>query len=518
MIRAVYVMSGRDIYRRLALRARDELGVRPALWLGDQSLIKFARAEFGAECFSAGYNEVLKGTFFEAAYSSETMVSYAALVSSPDFRIWEPLLLQELNREPDIRFVRPVDREVFVRRILLLLLSKFLLQKPELFFSSETPHNVIDLSAFLVAKWLGVPTLFFQPTSTIGPNLVPRSELDAIISLPETLSTSTNEAARRIVDFRVQLAIENLNNFRLGAIPMRMQAELDREAATRGEASNRRLVLRGRNNSAVFFYRRLRGVMSMLRNFRGGQRWEQLLGQQVYSSWHKSFLDKALSLPDALVPKQPYALFPLHYQPERTSIPEGSTFAFQGDVVAQARALLPAEVTLVVKEHASQISKSRSGYLGRAPDFYDLVSSLPNTVVVGPGWPLGDYLEDATTVFTMTGSVGIEAVFRRVPVVYFGNPWWTGMPGTTKFTGGRLDDELFSGETALSEREVGAAREFLIELVSTRTIPGFGTPSQERFWTRQLSLPDGYTQVELESTLVILEEFMRQQRPPRQSY
>jgi hypothetical protein len=512
VIKAVYVMSGRDIYRRFAIRARDELGVRPALWLGDQSLIEFARAEFGAECFSAGYNELLEGSFFEAAYSSETMVSYEGLVSSPDFRIWEPLLLQELNREPDIRFVRPVDREVFIRRVLLLLLSKYLLQKPELFFSSETPHNVIDLSAFLVAKWLSVPTLFFQPTSTIGPNLVPRSELDAIIALPETLTTPGNTAARRISDFRVQLAVESLTNFRLGAIPVRMQAELDREAVTRGEASKRRLVVRGRNNSAVFFYRRLRGVISMLPNFRGGQRWEQLLGQQVYSSWHKSFLDTALSLPDALVPKQPYALFPLHYQPERTSIPEGSTFAFQGDVVAQARALLPAEITLIVKEHASQISKSRSGYLGRAADFYDLVRSLPNTLVVGPGWPIGDYLEDATTVFTMTGSVGIEAVFRRVRVVYFGNPWWTGMPGTTKFAEGRINDELFSGQTALSERELRAARDFLIELVSNRTIPGFGTPSQERFWTRQLRLPNGYTQVELDSALAILEDFIRQSR------
>lgn len=249
----------------------------------------------------------------------------------------------------------------------------------------------------------------------------------------------------------------------------------------------------------------------MLRNFRGGHRWNQLLGDQVYSSWRKSFLDRVRDLPDSLGPTQPYAIFPLHYQPERTSIPEGSTLSFQGDVVAQARALLPLDITLIVKEHASQISNSRSGYLGRSPDFYDLVGSLPNTEVVGPDWPLGNYLDNARVVFTLTGSVGIEAVLRRVPVVYFGNPWWSGMPGTTKFARSGLGDKLFSSESALSETEVKAARGFLSQLVSAQTIPGFGTPSQERFWTRHLDLPFSYMQVELDSVLVVLEDFIRKQ-------
>lgn len=253
MLRAVYVMSGRDIYRRLALLAREQLGVFPALWLGDQRHIEFARNEFGSGCFSAGYKDFLEGVDWEEEYSSETLERYEALVTSADFRTWEPLLLQELNREPEIRFLRPVDREVFVRKILLLLLSKYLSHKPDFFFSSETPHNVVALSGLLVAKWLGVPTLFFQPTSTIGPNLLPRTDLDSFFALPESLRSSSDGTMSEITDFRVRLAMESLDNFHRGALPVRMQAELEREATTRSQSSQRRLVLRGRSNSEVFF-------------------------------------------------------------------------------------------------------------------------------------------------------------------------------------------------------------------------------------------------------------------------
>lgn len=83
------------------------------------------------------------------------------------------------------------------------------------------------------------------------------------------------------------------------------------------------------------------------------------------------------------------------------------------------------------------------------------------------------------------------------------------MPLTEKFTASSSRAKLFSALKGLSHQEVRAARDFLKKLVAVRTIPGFGTSSQERSWIRHLSLPDSYLQVELDCTLEILESFIR---------
>jgi hypothetical protein len=108
----------------------------------------------------------------------------------------------------------------------------------------------------------------------------------------------------------------------------------------------------------------------------------------------------------------------------------------------------------------------------------------------------------------MTGSVGVEAGLQGVPVVYFGNPWWEGMPGSTKFTPGMpvLAPRPNSG------RDIGSGpdsvRDFLVDLVANRSIPGFGTPSQERFWSNHLELPQDFATVELDSTIAVLEKLL----------
>jgi len=510
MPRIAFIMSGRDFYRELAVRARDELGVVPVMWLGDQRHVGFARDEFGPRCFAAGYADFMAGKVdSESVFTSPTLEEYERLISSQVFRTWEPLLLQELNRESTLRFVRTIDREVFLRRLILSLLDKYRSQKPDLLFSSETPHDVVCLAAFYIAKWLEIPTLFFQPTSTIGPNLVARSDLDRFFDIPPYVPGPQSVLARRVAEFRESFAQLSLDKLSRGAAPARMEAELDKESAAVATSSKRRFVLKGRTNSSVFHYRQLRRTLRLLGLYRGGTEWEGELGRLLYASWQKSFRDRVRLLSDEIdMPEAPYAVFPLHYQPERTSIPEGSWLSFQGDVVAQARAILPADITLIVKEHASQVSLSRSGYLARSSSFYDLVNSFPNTKVVGVGWNLSHFLGAADYCFTMTGSVGVEAGLQGVPVVYFGNPWWEGMPGSTKFTPGMpvLERRLKSGRHTGSGP--ASVRDFLVDLVANRSIPGFGTPSQQRFWSNHLELPQDFATVELDSTIAVLEKFL----------
>ena len=516
-MKVAYVLSGRSFDTELVLAAQEQLGWRPVMWLGDQRHIAFARRRFSGECYSFGYSDFLgEGGVAvgptEVPYSPAVVEKYEAFISSAEFRYWEPMLLGELNRLTELRFMRLVDREVRVREIVLALVSRYVASEPDLFYARETPHNVVDLSAFYLAKYLGIPTLFFQPTSTIGPNLVARTDLDQFFQMPRSTSELVQTGERSVSVFRSAVASELLAGLGEGGPPVRMLAELRTESEKRQVARERRIVIRGRTNSSVFFWRRLKSLVGLGRRFRGGADWDRRIADILYAGWQKAFIETVGRLPSGDDPVgwggegEGFAVFPLHYQPERTSIPEGSPFAFQGDVVAQARATLRPDITLVVKEHASQVSKSRSGYLGRSKDFYRLVGSLPNTKIVGVDWPLKERLGQATVCFTMTGSIGVEAALAGVPVVYFGNPWWSGMPGSTRF---ERDAPLPEASTDPDERRelADAAKDFLLSLVGERAIAGFGTPSQERFWSAHLDLPPEFREVELASAIAVMAKF-----------
>jgi hypothetical protein len=191
-------------------------------------------------------------------------------------------------------------------------------------------------------------------------------------------------------------------------------------------------------------------------------------------------------------PSKPFALFALHYEPERTSLPDGLPIDFQGDAVLQTRAFLPSEIELVVKEHYSQQSSALRGFLGRSPLFYDLVGRLPNTSFVGFDNTLTSLVPDAACVFTLTGTIAIEAVLKGVPVIYFGTPWWEGLPGTFRIEQLASFDDL-GPKSAPSLEEILA---FLENLVVDCAIPGSASESADTIAKRFGPTPRNFSALE----------------------
>jgi hypothetical protein len=184
-------------------------------------------------------------------------------------------------------------------------------------------------------------------------------------------------------------------------------------------------------------------------------------------------------------PAKPFALLALHYEPERTSLPDGLPIEFQADAVLQARAFLPPGAQLVVKEHYSQQSSALRGFLGRSPLFYDLIEGLPGTSFIGYDEKLTSLVSEAACVFTLTGTIAIEAVLKGTPVVYFGAPWWEGMPGTF-----RMSESLsFSAMDAEGVPDTTLILDFLENLVVSSAIPGFASETMDTIVKRFGAIP-----------------------------
>jgi hypothetical protein len=124
----------------------------------------------------------------------------------------------------------------------------------------------------------------------------------------------------------------------------------------------------------------------------------------------------------AALPESPFAAYFIHAQPEVTV--DGWAFEYQDQAatIRNIAAALPADLVLVVKEHRVQ-----AGW--RDPGFYKELLSIPGIVVVNDQVPAGHVVRRAEIVFTLTGTVSLEAMCLGVPAVIFGSIYYEQFPG-----------------------------------------------------------------------------------------
>jgi CDP-glycerol glycerophosphotransferase (TagB/SpsB family) len=202
--------------------------------------------------------------------------------------------------------------------------------------------------------------------------------------------------------------------------------------------------------------------------------------------------DKIRNLGGVTAVSDPFALFALHYEPERTSIPEGLPIEHQADAVAEIRSFLPESLQLVVKEHYSQQSSALRGFLGRSPLFYGLIERLPGTTFASFSSTSSELVLRADCVVTLTGTIGVEAALAGKPVLYFGSPWWAGMPGSVRMDS--LKD--YSDLTRIRVPEAAAILRFLETKILDATVPGLASESVSTMERRFGTLPADFRMVE----------------------
>lgn len=121
-------------------------------------------------------------------------------------------------------------------------------------------------------------------------------------------------------------------------------------------------------------------------------------------------LDQALS-------GRPFAFYPLHYQPEASTLVHGSYFDNQLEVIGNLARSMPAGWDLVVKEHFYMAGQRRLS-------FYHALQKIPNVRLVDLSVPTNRLVQEAAVVTVVTSTCGLEASLIGRPVVMFGDyPW-----------------------------------------------------------------------------------------------
>ena len=128
---------------------------------------------------------------------------------------------------------------------------------------------------------------------------------------------------------------------------------------------------------------------------------------------------------NALIPdySKKYIYVPLHFQPERTTSPQGGIFVFQMLMIKMISKAIPDDWIIYVKEHPWQMSK------GRKITFYKEILELKNIFFVKRDTKSFNLINNAKVVSVISGTSGWESIFYKTPILVFGNIYFKYIDG-----------------------------------------------------------------------------------------
>jgi hypothetical protein len=117
-----------------------------------------------------------------------------------------------------------------------------------------------------------------------------------------------------------------------------------------------------------------------------------------------------------------YVFYPLHKEPEVTLLVYSRAYLNQIEVIRNIARSLPVGMKLVVKEHPTAV-----GY--RPLSYYKKLLNIPGVVLVPPQMESRELVQNAKLVTIISGSVGLEALMLKKPVIHFGRIPFSILPG-----------------------------------------------------------------------------------------
>lgn len=138
----------------------------------------------------------------------------------------------------------------------------------------------------------------------------------------------------------------------------------------------------------------------------------------------KNFLDNT-ALKE--IPSENFVYFPLHTQPEATTLVNAPFFNDQLTLIENIAKSLPVDYLLYVKEHPGQKLK-----LWRPVDYYETILKMPNVKLIHPDVDSRLLISKSKLVISITGTSGFEAIIQNKPVLLFSDTFYGSLPLVTK--------------------------------------------------------------------------------------
>lgn len=280
---------------------------------------------------------------------------------------------------------------IFISKLVSGYLDLICTVNPEFIFFHSTPHETCSWTLGKVAESMGLPVY-----TTVSAPLPWKSILRVGLNSPKLIPIETNVDQDKNYEYVEDYLISNKKKYD-EAIPSyekeRIEARKGKFWSWKKEFFN---CFKAKRLKIFILY-----FISVFRKY------------SLYK-YYQSLAESSLDLSNKFV-----VVF-LHYQPERTSLPEGRFFTQQYHLIKTIRLALPDGYSIYVKEHPSMfVNYMDIRY--RDKSFYRDIASLPNVKLVDIGIDSFTLLDNSVCIATITGTVGVQAFTRGKSVLCFGD-------------------------------------------------------------------------------------------------
>lgn len=456
-MRYIYISAGRRFWFDLAFELKGAYGCFPVFWYGDERLSGSFSKEFEGCHFYEGQSQVC---------SSVTLLGI--VLNSPDFFWIKDEAIKMIDRvDSHDLWGRKVREGVFYNK-LLEACSIVEEARADFLLMSESPHDLLSYLIWRVCRVLGLPSLHFEAVSISPAIVMVAAESGELKKVPRLDGILEPE-----LDLVLGEAKRYLDRYDRGGVPGYMQLQEDKESIHFSLLRRIRDFFLGFIPlSYAIFYKK----PSVFRGWLNGLvvRRLKLWGRVKTLDLRRSYSESAREG----IGEREFLYFPLHYEPERTTSPDGDIYYDQIRVALELRARLPKEIILVVKEHPSQLFINMRGYKGRDRSFYEVLSRVEGLVLAPLDFSSKELITKSIGVATVTGTAALEAVFSGRPALVLGNAWFLGVPGAY-----RMSDFSDFLAAARNPKGFAVARQWIMDYLSKYSFFGCVNPSNEKYYS-----------------------------------
>jgi len=486
-----YIPTGNKVWLDVAIDLYDRGIAEPVFWLGDDCHYQKAKEYFGKAVFSRQdlifYPERIKNI----SYQGEN----ADFFLSENYLRAKDRCSKMMDRLDLYGTFSRLDREVIFNKLSMWILTKLDESKPDALVFSEAPHShtyyllyeiclYLNVNIVKFNTWLPVPLVFMQDVITgerykkkrFDSNLS-KIMRDDVSNYVHSLSLKSDKSTYELPAMKIQ------------RLELKWKNKIISFVRTDLLALIKECWFQFRMYFSKYYY--------PINPYKLG-----VFGRSKITKWRVNNLLKEFNKNCEQVDlSRDYVYFALHYEPERTTNPDGAEFHDQAIAIAKLRELVPRNIDIFVKEHPTHFYRAKKGIRGRSPLLYDFISNIDGVKLTPQNESSLELIENSIFVATITGSAAFESAVMGKKALVFGDTWFNGCPNVTLWGQGLTFQEIF--EKKISSPEV--IKDFLLNEESLYSVPGCQNVSAQKKFCNYLD--DNFSKVEFKGISHLLENY-----------
>lgn len=281
-------------------------------------------------------------------------------------------------------------------------------KKINLIFISYIPHSIHNFIIYSIAKISDIPLIMGRTLPPITSSNSVYYFSTSIEKLYKSFEEDYNNLKNKYANSKITLSDFNAH-FR------EYLSEVDVQKT---------LVASIENNKIELIFSRLKLYLKQKRIGILFGKFVKLIYLRISDDAILRYLKKIEQKPNF---KKKFIYFPLHWQPEATTLPNGGVFREQLLAIDLISRNLPKNYDLYVREHpAYWLNPVKFDYMkdSRSKKFYNHIVALSNVYLIDHNFNNSILLDKADAVATINGSIAFEAMRIGKPAMVFGNSFY----------------------------------------------------------------------------------------------